>query len=91
MHILRGDHCTVVRLDDDGGIPVVADSGATVPEVSVTLMEQAIADLAPVVSSARSDTDTTDGMLLADLRSILCAPIVWTGGWSPASTSPTTR
>ncbi len=79
MHILRGDHCNVVRLDDDGSVPVIADSGSLVPDVSLSLMEQAIADLAPVVSSSLSDTDTTDGMLLADLRSILCAPIVSEG------------
>ena len=38
MQILRGDHCNVVRLDDEGAVSVVMDSGSVVPDVSLTLM-----------------------------------------------------
>ncbi len=79
LQMLRGDHCNVVLLGDEGAVPMITDSGSMVPDISRTLMEQAIEHRSPVVSSALSDTDTTDGMLLADLRSILCAPIVSEG------------
>ena len=79
MLMLRGDHCNVVRLGEGEDDVMVSDSGSMVPDVSLSLMRQAIDGLAPVVSSALSDTDTSDSMLLADLRSILCAPIISEG------------
>jgi diguanylate cyclase (GGDEF)-like protein/PAS domain S-box-containing protein len=79
MLMLRGDHCNVVRLGEGEDDVMVSDSGSMVPDVSLSLMRQAVDGLAPVVSSALSDTDTSDSMLLADLRSILCAPIISEG------------
>ncbi len=80
MLMLRGDHCNVIGLGDAQQDDVmVSDSGSLVPDVSATLMARAIATGSPVVSSALTDPETFDSMLLADLRSILCAPIVSEG------------
>ena len=79
LHMLRGDHCNVVRLGEDGDDLVVSDEGSLVPDVSLALMREAVIARAPVISSASGDGDAADGMLLADLRSILCAPIVSEG------------
>ncbi|HEY6472171.1 MAG TPA: EAL domain-containing protein, partial [Acidimicrobiales bacterium] len=76
--MLRGDHCNVVGVGDTSE-PLISDSGSMVPDISPVLMRQAIARMAPVVSSSVGETDESDSMLLADLRSILCAPIVSEG------------
>jgi two-component system sensor kinase len=77
--MLRGDHCNVVRVGDAIDDLIVSDSGSMVPDISPNLMRQAIDQMVPVVSGTLSDVDESDSMLLADLRSILCAPIVSEG------------
>ena len=58
--MLRGDHCNVVRIGDAIDDPLVSDSGSMVPDISPSLMRQAIEQMAPVVSSAMGDTDDYD-------------------------------
>ncbi len=55
--MLRGDHCNVVRIGDAIDDPLVSDSGSMVPDISRSLMRQAIEQMAPVVSGAPGDTD----------------------------------
>ncbi len=79
MQLLRGEHCTVALLGERPGDPFVTDSGSIMEGVSESLMRQAIEQMAPVVWSAMDQGDATDSILLSELRSVLCAPIICAG------------
>jgi diguanylate cyclase (GGDEF)-like protein/PAS domain S-box-containing protein len=79
MLLLRGDDCNVVLLGENADEPMVTVTGEVVEGVSMSLMRQAIEQMVPVVSRPIDEADTTDSMLLAELRSVLCAPIICDG------------
>ncbi|HZI39619.1 MAG TPA: GAF domain-containing protein, partial [Acidimicrobiia bacterium] len=79
--LLLGDRCHVVEID--GGIGTVGldqatESGEPVDAISRTLLAEAIERRSPVVAAGEDD-DSGESLLLAGLRSALCAPIVSDG------------
>jgi diguanylate cyclase (GGDEF)-like protein/PAS domain S-box-containing protein len=70
--LLRGDHCHVIELDGEIGDALVTESGEALHDLSWRVLAQAVAERAPVVE----DTDSSESLMLAGLRSVLCAPIV---------------
>jgi diguanylate cyclase (GGDEF)-like protein/PAS domain S-box-containing protein len=79
IQLLRGDHCRVIESVDGIADPPLGDSGELPNEVSLSLMAQAIEQKSTVVSGAMENAATSDSMLLAELRSVLCAPIICDG------------
>ena len=73
--LLRGDRCHVV-LVDDGAAGAVTESGDRLDEASRSLLEQAVAARAPVTTSDHDTVGRGESLLLSDLRSALCAPIM---------------
>jgi diguanylate cyclase (GGDEF)-like protein/PAS domain S-box-containing protein len=77
--LLRGDHCEVVLVDPAGGHSPPGETDLLDSEVSSAMMAQAIEERLPVVSGTLAAPDSSDGMLLSQLRSVLCAPIICEG------------
>jgi diguanylate cyclase (GGDEF)-like protein/PAS domain S-box-containing protein len=82
--LLRGDRCHVIEIDPDADrSPTepnpVTESGEPISIVSRTLLAQAVEGRTPVVAGAGEDDDSGESLLLAGLRSALCAPIVSDG------------
>jgi diguanylate cyclase (GGDEF)-like protein/PAS domain S-box-containing protein len=82
--LLRGDRCHVIEVDPAAGPSgteprLVTESGDPVGGISRTLLAEAIEGRAPVVAGAGEDGDSGESLLLAGLRSALCAPIVSDG------------
>jgi diguanylate cyclase (GGDEF)-like protein/PAS domain S-box-containing protein len=77
--LLRGDYCVVIPLVKGPDLSGVSDSGEIAPKVSRSLLARAIEQRSPVVSGAMEQPDSSDSMLLAELRSALCAPIISEG------------
>jgi diguanylate cyclase (GGDEF)-like protein/PAS domain S-box-containing protein len=82
--LLRGDRCHVVEVDPASGpqdteFRPVTESGEAVDTVSRSLLAEAIERRTPVVAGAGEDGDSGESLLLAGLRSALCAPIVSDG------------
>ena len=75
LTLLRGDRCHVV-LVGDGAADLVTESGERIDEASRGLLERAIAARAPVTTGDADAFDPSESLLLADLRSVLCAPIM---------------
>ena len=79
--LLRGDRCHVVLVDGAaaaGGVDRATESGEPVDAFSRTLLAEAIDRRCPVVA-AGDDDDSGESLLLAGLRSALCAPILSDG------------
>ncbi len=74
--LLRGDRCHVVALGGDPVAALTTQSGENVRDLSANLLSMAIEQRVPVVSSGDEDTDPSESIVLAGLRSVLCAPIV---------------
>ncbi|HVL03996.1 MAG TPA: diguanylate cyclase, partial [Acidimicrobiales bacterium] len=75
LTLLRGDRCHVVLLDQ-GGADGVTESGIRLDEASRSLLDQAVAARAPVTTSDHDMVEASESLLLSDLRSALCAPII---------------
>jgi len=79
VKLLRGDQCSVIRTSEEFGAAPLSEVAELAPNISKSMMAQAIELQAPVVFSPMDDVDTTDSMIMAELRSVLCAPIVCDG------------
>jgi two-component system sensor kinase len=79
VQLLRGDRCHVIKVGEGCENELITESGDPVKDLSTSVLAQAITLQAPVVSGAVPDADLGDSLLLADLRSILCAPILSDG------------
>ncbi len=76
--LLRGQRCRVVDVDERGGLSVRA--GERMEDVSTTLVQRALSSMTPVVAGELVDgSDSTDSLVLSDLRSVLCAPVMADG------------
>jgi diguanylate cyclase (GGDEF)-like protein/PAS domain S-box-containing protein len=76
--LLRGQRCRVVDVDERGGLSV--PSGERMDDISGTLVRRALSSMAPVVAGELVDGgDSTDSLVLSDLRSVLCAPVMADG------------
>ena len=75
LTLLRGDRCHVV-LVGDGAADLVTESGERIDEASRSLLTRAIAARAPVTTADGDAVDPSESLLLSDLRSVLCAPIM---------------
>ena len=77
--LLRGDHCHVIELRAELGDDHATESGENLNELSRSLLMRAIDQRVVVVGGAGNDADSAESMLLAGLKSVLCAPIVADG------------
>jgi diguanylate cyclase (GGDEF)-like protein/PAS domain S-box-containing protein len=84
--LLRGDRCHVIEVGPSAdpsatGADVAPDteSGEPVDALSRTLLAEAIERRTPVVAGTGDDCESGESLLLAGLRSALCAPIVSDG------------
>jgi diguanylate cyclase (GGDEF)-like protein/PAS domain S-box-containing protein len=77
--LLRGDHCHVIELSGEIGVELTTHSGENVHELSRRLLAKAVEQRAPVVAGPGEHADSSESLLLAGLRSVLCAPIVSDG------------
>ncbi len=75
LTLLRGDRCHVV-LVGEGAVDLVTESGERIDAASRGLLQRAIAARAPVTTSDADAVDPSESLLLSDLRSVLCAPIM---------------
>ena len=75
LTLLRGDRCHVVLVDQVGA-DAVTESGDRLDEASRSLLAQAVAARAPVTTSDHDMVEPSESLLLSDLRSVLCAPIM---------------
>jgi diguanylate cyclase (GGDEF)-like protein/PAS domain S-box-containing protein len=73
--LLRGEHCHLVRVGSPETAPLIAECGASVDDVSRTLLDRAIALGGPVVAGDIT-TDDSESLLLSGVRSVLAAPVV---------------
>ena len=74
--LLRGDRCHVVEVHGDLPDMLTTESGENLQELSRRVLDEAIERRAPVVAGQAVEADSTESLLLAGLRSVLCAPIV---------------
>ncbi|MDQ2649240.1 MAG: diguanylate cyclase, partial [Actinomycetota bacterium] len=74
--LLRGDRCHVVEVADDLGEILTTASGANVQELSHRVLSRAVEQRMPVVDRPGEDADADESMVLAGLKSVLCAPIL---------------
>ena len=74
--LLRGDRCHVIEIDQDFGESLTTESGENVQELSRRVLAEALETRAPVVDHPSEDADANESMVLAGLRSVLCAPIL---------------
>ncbi|MEO5678098.1 MAG: AAA family ATPase, partial [Acidimicrobiales bacterium] len=75
LNLLRGDTCHVVLVGDDG-VDLLSESGQIVDATSRSLLERAISTRAPVTSGGDNAADPSESLVLSDVRSVLCAPIL---------------
>jgi len=76
VQLLRGDRCHVIMFDEDPMVDFTTESGEPVTDLSMSVLARAVATESPVVSGVVADADLGDSLILADLRSVLCAPIL---------------
>jgi diguanylate cyclase (GGDEF)-like protein/PAS domain S-box-containing protein len=74
--LLRGDRCHVVEVAGDLGGELVTESGERPQDLSRGVLTEAIEGRVPVVAGQAVDADSSESLVLAGLRSVLCAPIV---------------
>jgi diguanylate cyclase (GGDEF)-like protein/PAS domain S-box-containing protein len=79
LQLLRGDHCAVVGCDGTSVAPQQFESAEIAPDVLRSFMAEAVDQRLPIVSGALEPADSSDGMLMGELRSVLCAPITCEG------------
>ncbi|HEX2192908.1 MAG TPA: EAL domain-containing protein, partial [Acidimicrobiales bacterium] len=72
--LLRGERCHLIKVEDGVPADTTTVSGESLAEVSRGLVERAAADGVPVLG-AEHEADVTESMVLAGVRSALCAPI----------------
>ncbi|HYT38298.1 MAG TPA: EAL domain-containing protein, partial [Acidimicrobiia bacterium] len=77
--LLRGERGHVIELGSELGDDLTSESGEPVADLSRSLLARAIEQRCPVVSGTVADEDSAESLLLAGLRSALCAPIVSDG------------
>ncbi len=77
IRLLRGDHCGVLPRHETGSVQLT-NADALEHGVSTGLVNRAIAQGAPVISGPE-DLESDDVLLLSELRSVLCAPIICDG------------
>gem|GEM_PF-330667 len=77
--LLRGEHCHIIELTGEIGDELTTESGENVHELSRRVLARAVEERAPVVAGPGEDADPSESLLLAGLRSVLCAPIVSDG------------
>jgi diguanylate cyclase (GGDEF)-like protein/PAS domain S-box-containing protein len=74
--LLRGERCHVIELVDGEPESMTTASGERLVAVSRSLISKAVAGRTPVVSRRGIDADPSESLVLSDIRSVLCAPIV---------------
>ncbi len=72
--LLRGDRCHVIG-DIQLGM-LMSDPGQRLTDLSRDLVLRAVEGKCVVTTGAMSTTDSSESLVLSDLRSVLCAPIV---------------
>ncbi|HZQ77761.1 MAG TPA: EAL domain-containing protein [Acidimicrobiia bacterium] len=77
--LLRGDRCHIIEIGNGVAGAQVTESGEPVDALSRTLLAEAVEQGHPVVAGAGDDRDSSESLMLAGLRSALCAPIVSDG------------
>ncbi|MEO5678452.1 MAG: EAL domain-containing protein, partial [Acidimicrobiales bacterium] len=75
LNLLRGDTCHVV-LVGDSGVDLLSESGQIVDATSRSVLERAVSTRAPVTSGGGDAADPSESLVLSDVRSVLCAPIL---------------
>jgi len=73
--LLRGDRCHIIEIGNGVAAGQVTESGEPVDALSRTLLAEAVEQGHPVVAGAGDDRDSSESLILAGLRSALCAPI----------------
>ncbi len=74
LTLLRGERCRVVDVDERGGLSMA--SGGRMEEISTTVVRRALSARAPVLAGELSGSQVTDSLVLSELRSVLCAPVM---------------
>jgi len=78
--LIHGDQCHVIMVNDDLTIRFTDISGGVVADVNQAVLERAISSQVPVVSGGyTAGANLTDRLALAELRSVLCVPILSDG------------
>ncbi|MDQ6909770.1 MAG: EAL domain-containing protein [Actinomycetota bacterium] len=73
LTLLRGEHCHVLMLDEDGRS--TSASGERLDELSTTLVQRAVQTGGPVVAGDAGG-EAADSIVLSGHRSVLCAPVL---------------
>ena len=79
MMVLRGDQCRVFEVVGGNPEDLLTVSGEDIHLLSRTVIRRAIAAGEPVASGQGEGVDPTESLVLSDVRSVLCAPIVCEG------------
>ena len=77
--LLRGDHCHVLEVGEDLDVEMTTVSGQRVDILSRTAVQRALDSGAPVVVDQAGEVDAAESIVLAGVRSLLCAPIMCEG------------
>ncbi|HUQ63514.1 MAG TPA: EAL domain-containing protein [Acidimicrobiales bacterium] len=73
LTLLRGEHCYVLLLDEDGRS--TSASGERLDHLSTTLVQRAVEAGTPVITGDASG-EAADSVVLSGHRSVLCTPIL---------------
>lgn len=78
VELLRAERCHVIEIPDDAGRYSTTVSGEHVDGLSASLVRRAVESGQVVVSTPETD-GVSESLVLSDMRSVLCAPIVAEG------------
>jgi PAS domain S-box-containing protein len=79
MTVLRGDQCRVFEVWGGDPEELVTMSGEDVDHLSRTVIRRALEAGGPVTSGLGEGLDSAESLVLSDVRSVLCAPIICEG------------
>jgi len=79
MSLLRGDACHVITGAANWRDRAATDSGEQLTELSGHLIDEAVEKRRPIVFNRAEEADSSESMVISELRSALCAPIICDG------------
>ena len=79
MTVLRGDQCRVFEFGPGDPEDLVSVSDGDVDHLSRTVIRRALEAGGPVISGLGEGLDSAESLVLSDVRSVLCVPIICEG------------
>jgi len=79
LKLLRGEQCLVLEVNPDGGAETTPVTGEFKGEYSRTMVRHTLADRRVLTFAEGVSADASESLLLSEVRSALCAPILVRG------------